>query len=56
MAQYECKKYIHCPKCGKIMMKCNGKCNIEIECSKCHRRIIVSMDEIQITIKEKEVA
>lgn len=30
------KRYVSCPVCGRILMKCQGQCNIDITCGKCN--------------------
>ena len=39
------KRYVSCPVCGRILMKCQGQCNIDITCGKCNREIVVLVDE-----------
>ena len=34
------KRFVSCPVCGRILMKCQGECNIEITCGKCNREIV----------------
>lgn len=46
------KRYMSCPVCGKILMKCQGQCNIEITCSKCNREIVALIDEERVMVLE----
>lgn len=46
------KRYVSCPVCGKILMKCQGQCNIEITCSKCNREIVALIDEERVMVLE----
>ena len=46
------KRYVGCPVCGRILMKCQGNCDIEITCVKCNREIIAQMDEERLIILE----
>lgn len=47
------KRYANCPVCGKILMKCQGQCNVEITCSKCNREIVALIDEERVMVLEK---
>ena len=40
------KRFVSCPVCGKILMKCQGQCNVEITCSKCNREIVSILRDI----------
>lgn len=46
------KRYVSCPVCGRILMKCQGTCNIEITCGKCNREIVVLIDEERVMVLE----
>ena len=46
------KRYVSCPVCGKILMKCQGQCNVEITCSKCNREIVALIDEERVMMLE----
>lgn len=46
------KRYVRCPVCGKILMKCQGQCNVEITCSKCNREIVALIDEERVMVLE----
>ena len=35
------KRYVSCPVCGRILMKCQGQCNIDITCGKCNRVMVL---------------
>ena len=34
------KRFVSCPVCGRILMKCQGECNIDITCGRCNREIV----------------
>lgn len=38
------KRFISCPVCGRILMKCQGVCDLEITCGKCNSEIVVLVD------------
>ena len=46
------KRYVSCPVCGKLLMKCQGQCNVEITCSKCNREIVALIDEERVMVLE----
>ena len=46
------KRFVSCPVCGRILMKCNGECNIEITCGKCNREIVVLVDNERVMVLE----
>lgn len=50
------KRYVSCPVCGRILMKCQGQCNIDITCGKCNREIVVLVDVVYSTSGEIESA
>lgn len=48
------KRYVSCPVCGRILMKCQGQCNIDITCGKCNREIVVLVDEERVMVLETD--
>lgn len=46
------KRYVSCPVCGRILMKCQGKCSIDITCGKCNREIAVMVDNERVMVLE----
>lgn len=46
------KRYVSCPVCGRILMKCYGKCDIEINCCKCGGEIVAIIDEDRVMVLE----
>ncbi len=46
------KRFVSCPVCGKVLMKCQGECNIDITCAKCNREIVVLVDNERMMILE----
>lgn len=46
------KRDVSCPVCGRILMKCQGTCNIEITCGKCNREIVALIDEERVMVLE----
>ena len=52
MIERKDKRYVSCPVCGRHLMKCQGKCNIEVTCSKCNRDIVVLVDEERVMVLE----
>jgi phage FluMu protein Com len=46
------KRYVSCPVCGRILMKCQGQCNIEITCGKCNKEIVALVDEERVIVLE----
>ena len=48
------KRYVSCPVCGRILMKCQGQCNIDITCGKCNREIVVLVDEERVMVWRTE--
>lgn len=46
------KRYVSCPVCDRILMKCQGQCNIDITCGKCNREIVVLVDEERVMVLE----
>ena len=47
-------RYVSCPVCGRILMKCQGQCSIEITCAKCNKEIIALVDEERIMVLENK--
>ena len=46
------KRFVSCPVCGRILMKCQGVCNLEITCGKCNRDIVAIVDEERVMVLE----
>ena len=46
------KRFVSCPVCGRILMKCQGKCSIDITCAKCNREIAVMVDNERVMVLE----
>lgn len=46
------KRYVSCSVCGRILMKSQGQCNIDITCGKCNREIVVLVDEERVMVLE----
>lgn len=46
------KRFVSCPVCGRILMKCQGECNIDITCGKCNREIEVLVDSERVVVFE----
>ena len=46
------KRFISCPVCGRILIKCQGTCNLEITCGKCNRDIVAIVDEERVMVLE----
>lgn len=46
------KRFVSCPVCGRILMKCQGECNIEITCGKCNREIVAFVDNERVMVLE----
>ena len=46
------KRFVSCPVCGRILMKCQGECNIEITCGKCNRDIVALVDNERVMVLE----
>lgn len=46
------KRFISCPVCGRILMKCQGICNLEVTCGKCNRDIVAIVDEERVMVLE----
>ena len=52
MSDREVERYVSCPVCGRVIMKCQGTCKIEVTCPKCSSEIIASMDKEKLMIWE----
>lgn len=52
MSDREVERYVSCPVCGRVIMKCQGTCKIEVTCPKCNSEIIASMDKEKLMIWE----
>ena len=52
MIERQEKRFVNCPVCGRILMKCQGVCNIEIACSKCGRDIVVIIEDEKVSVLE----
>ena len=46
------KRFVSCPVCGRILMKCQGVCNLEITCGKCNRAIVAIVDDERVMVLE----
>lgn len=46
------KRFVSCPVCGRILMKCQGECSIDITCGKCNREIVVLVDAERVMVLE----
>ncbi len=46
------KRFVSCPVCGRVLMKCQGTCNLEITCTKCNRDIVAIIDEERVMVLE----
>lgn len=46
------KRYVSCPICGRVLMKCRGVCDIEVTCNKCRREIAVIIEEESVSVFE----
>lgn len=46
------KRFVSCPVCGRILMKCQGVCNLEITCGKCNRDIVAIVDDERVMVLE----
>lgn len=44
------KRFASCPVCGRILLKCQGECNIEITCGKCNREIVALVDKERVMV------
>lgn len=52
MSDREVERYVSCPVCGRVIMKCQGTCKIEVTCPKCSSEIFASMDKEKLMIWE----
>ncbi len=46
------KRFISCPVCGRVLMRCQGMCNLEITCGKCNKDIVAIVDEERVMVLE----
>ncbi len=46
------KRFISCPVCGRILLKSQGICNLEVNCGKCNSEIVVLVDEEKMIVLE----
>lgn len=46
------KRFVSCPVCGRVLMRCQGMCNLEITCGKCNRDIVAIVDEERVMVLE----
>ena len=46
------KRFVSCPVCGRVLMKCQGMCTLEITCGKCNRDIVAIVDEERVMVLE----
>ena len=47
------RRFVSCPVCGRILMKCQGNCSVEIICGKCGSSIIAVVDENKVSVQEE---
>ena len=52
MIERKDKRYVSCPVCGRLLMKCDGQCSVEIACGKCGRDIVALMENDRIMVLE----
>ena len=52
MMERKDKKYVSCPVCGRLLIKCDGKCSMEIACAKCGRDIVAVVDNDRVMVLE----
>lgn len=45
-------RYINCPACGRVLMKCRGSCSIDITCFKCSMDFLIRMDDRSLVFME----
>ena len=55
MIERKDKRYVSCPVCGRLLMKCDGQCSVEIACGKCSRDIVALVEndkkgEVKVSI------
>lgn len=48
------KRYVSCPVCGRFLLRGSGKCDIEIICNKCNRKIAVIIEMERVIVFENE--
>lgn len=47
------KRFVHCPVCGKCLMKANGTAEIETKCDRCGRDIIAIIRGGMVSVSEE---
>lgn len=52
MIERKDKRYVSCPVCGRLLMKCDGQCSVEITCGKCSRDIVALVENDRIMVLE----
>ncbi|WP_035040695.1 hypothetical protein [Catonella morbi] len=52
MIERKDKRYVSCPVCGRLLMKCDGQCSIDITCGKCGSDIVVVIDNNRVMVLE----
>jgi len=52
MIERKDKRYVSCPVCGRLLMKCDGQCSVEITCVKCGRDIVALVENDRIMVLE----
>ena len=52
MMERKDKKYVSCPVCGRLLIKCDGKCSMEIVCAKCGGDIVAVVDNDRVMVLE----
>ena len=52
MIERKDKRYVSCPVCGRLLMKCDGQCSVEITCVKCSRDIVALVENDRIMVLE----
>ena len=52
MIERKDKRYVSCPVCGRLLIKCGGKCSMEIACTKCGRDIVAVVDNDRVMVLE----
>ena len=52
MIERKDKRYVSCPVCGRLLMKCDGQCSVEITCVKCGSDIVAVVDNNRVMVLE----
>lgn len=47
------KRFVHCPVCGKCLMKASGNTEIETRCDKCGSDLIAIIKEGMVSVSEE---